>query len=61
MNTITIDSLMILDDETLAELAIKIKKQIKKFNFSHSKELEIDLCYIQREQEIRSGRAEYVR
>ena len=61
MNTITIDSLMILDDETLAELATKVKKQIKKFNFSRTKELEIDLCYIQREQEIRSGRVEYVR
>lgn len=58
-NMVHIDSLAIMDDEELNNTAKYLHKGLSKIRDKRkSFELQVDLCYVQREQHIRKARRE---
>ena len=56
------DNLSIIDDDTLMGMSRDLKYQLKKSHNMHIiKKIQINLCYVQREQHIRSQRIETAR
>ena len=59
MRILNIDYLAVMDEKDLTNLLLRIRSLARKTNGKQKRSAEIELCYLQREKEIRESRRQH--